>query len=244
MPFGVGAVKCPATLARSLMAQARREQKAPGRICYSAYRPAGRIPMNDRFKQWTDKDVVDLIEAFPLALVVSASGSEFRMTPLPMLAETDADGRLVRLVGHMARRNPQTALLQAHPRAHFLFQGPHGYVSPRLLEDRSWGPTWNYAVARVEADVVFRPDGLDAALRRLVAKLEAGRPDAWSIAELGERYAPMARRIIAFDAEVRAVDATFKLGQDEKPDVFRQLVAGLESAELRAWMRRFSGPED
>jgi transcriptional regulator len=196
---------------------------------------------SSRFKQWTDKDIVDLIEAYPLALVVTASDGPFRMTPLPMLADTDADGRLVRLVGHMALSNEHTAVLRSHPRAQFLFLGPHGYVSPRLLDDRSWAPTWNYVVVRVEADVVFQPDKLDEALRRLVARLEGGKPDAWSVEELGERYAQLARRIVAFDAEVRAVDATFKLGQDEQPEVFRQIVAGLESAELREWMQRFSG---
>jgi len=197
--------------------------------------------MNSRFKQWTDKDVVDLIETNPLALVVSAGAGEFRMTPLPMLADTDADGRLVRLVGHMALSNEHTAVLRARPRAQFLFLGPHGYVSPRLVGDPTWAPTWNYAVARVEADVVFRPDKLDQALRRLAARLEGGKPDPWSVEELGERYAQLARRIVAFDAEVRAVDATFKLGQDEPPETFRQIVAGLENADLRAWMQRFSG---
>ena len=197
--------------------------------------------MNPKFKQWTDQDVVDLITSHPLALVMSTGGGEFRLTPLPMLADSDAEGRLVRLVGHMALSNPHTAVLRAHPRAQFVFLGPHGYISPRLLDNRNWGPTWNYAVARVEADVMFRPDNLDEALRRLVARLEAGRPDAWSVTELGERYERMASRIVAFDAEVRSVDATFKLGQDEQPDVFRQIVDGLESPDLREWMRRFSG---
>jgi len=200
--------------------------------------------MNRKFKQWTDQDVVDLIAGHPLALVISACEGEFVMTPLPMLADTDADGRLVRLVGHMALSNEHTEVLRAHPRAQFVFLGPHGYISPRLLDDRNWGPTWNYAVARVEADVTFRPEKLDEALRRLVARLETGRPGAWSVEELGERYERMARRIIAFDAEVRAVDATFKLGQDEQPDVFRQIVAGLESPELQAWMQRFDGGQD
>lgn len=199
---------------------------------------------SSRFKQWTDKDIVDLIEAYPLALVVTATDGQFRMTPLPMLADTDADGRLVRLVGHMALSNEHTAVLRSHPRAQFLFLGPHGYVSPRLLDDRSWGPTWNYAVVRVEADVEFRPDQLDEALQRLVRRLETGHSDAWSVDELGDRYEPMSLRIVAFDAEVRAVDATFKLGQDEQPDVFRQIVAGLESPDLRAWMQRFSGRQD
>jgi transcriptional regulator len=197
--------------------------------------------MNSKFKQWTNKDVVALIDGNPLALMVSASGTDFLMTPLPMLADTDADGSLVRLVGHMALSNRHTAVLRAHPRAHFLFLGPHGYVSPRLLSKRSWAPTWNYAIARVETDVTFRPEQIDHALRRLVARLEGGKPDAWSIEELGARYASLAQRIVAFDAEVRAVDATFKLGQDEKPDVFREILSGLESRELCEWMLRFAG---
>jgi transcriptional regulator len=197
--------------------------------------------MNRKFKQWTNKDVVALIEDNLLALMVSATGTDFLMTPLPMLADTDADGGLVRLVGHMALSNRHTAVLRTHPRAHFLFLGPHGYVSPRLLNKRSWAPTWNYAIARVEADVTFRPERLDYALRRLVGKLESGKSGAWSIEELGARYASLAQRIVAFDAEVRAVDATFKLGQDEQPDVFREILSGLESRELCEWMLRFAG---
>lgn len=197
--------------------------------------------MNSKFKQWANEDVVALIDGSPLALVVSANGPDFMMTPLPMLVDTDADGSPVRLVGHMALSNPHTAVLRQHPRAHFLFQGPHGYLSPRLLSNRSWAPTWNYAVARVEADVSFQPDKLESALRRLVARLENGKPGAWSIEELGTRYASLARRIVAFEAAVRSVDATFKLGQDERPDVFREILSGLESRELCEWMLRFAG---
>lgn len=195
--------------------------------------------MVNPFKQWTQADVLELIAAYPLALMISAHADDFRVTPLPMLAEADAAGNLVRLVGHMALRNPHVDLLHERPRARFLFLGPHGYVSPRLLSDRQWAPTWNYAVAWVEADVRFRPDKNDRALRRLVAHLEGERPDAWSVEQMGERYARLAQRIIAFDAEVGSIDATFKLGQDEQPGAFDEILAGLESAELCKWMRRF-----
>jgi transcriptional regulator len=200
--------------------------------------------MKNAFQQRSHEDVVDLIAASPLALMVSTCSEGFHMTPLPMLADTDAEGSLVRLVGHMALRNPQVAVLQRHPRAHFLFLGPHGYVSPALLSDRTRAPTWNYAVARVEADVHFQPDNNDAALRRLVTRLEDGKPDAWSVEEMGARYEQLAGHVIAFDAEVREVEATFKLGQDERPDVFRDILAGLGSSELTRWMERFDQRED
>jgi predicted FMN-binding regulatory protein PaiB len=66
-------------------------------------------------------------------------------------------------------------------RALFLFQGPHAYISPSWISDRTWGPTWNYAVIRIEADVRFLPDRADEVLARLVRKMERGRERAWSI---------------------------------------------------------------
>jgi len=193
-------------------------------------------------KHYSDADVVSLITAYPLALLVSCGPGGFAATPLPMLADTDGKGRLVRLVGHMALANPQVTELHEAPRAWFLFQGPQGYISPRLLPDRNWAPTWNYALVRVTADVRFRPDLNDTALRRLVAVMEAGQPGAWSVEELGERYPRMAQRIVAFDADVVSVDATFKLGQDERPQNFQSILDGLENAELAEWMRRFNPP--
>ncbi|MSQ98457.1 MAG: hypothetical protein EXR85_04060 [Xanthomonadales bacterium] len=123
-----------------------------------------------------------------------------------------------------------------------MFQGPNGYVSPRLVPDKTWAPTWNYILVRVTATVTFRPDQNDTALRRLVAKMEAGRADAWSVDEMGERYARIAGHITAFDADVTSIKATFKLGQDEKPAMFEGMLAGLEQPELLRWMRRFATP--
>jgi len=196
--------------------------------------------MNNKFKHWTDADIVDLIKEAPLAFMVSSPASEFMMTPLPMLPETDGDGCLVRLTGHMALRNPHVGLLRRHPLARFLFLGPNGYISPSYLTDRSWAPTWNYTILSIEAKVKFTPDLNDTALRQLVAALESGKANAWSVDELGERYQQLSQRIIAFQAEIRSVDATFKLGQDEKPGVFQQIINGLDQGPLQQWMQRFN----
>lgn len=196
--------------------------------------------MKKLYKQWSETDVIDLIRAYPLALMMSPDGGELTMTPLPMLPDTDDAGRLIRLVGHLALRNPHTDTLRRQPRAHFLFQGPQGYISPRLLADRNWAPTWNYAVIMIEADVRLTPERTDTAVRRLVEKLEHGRPDAWAVEELGDRYAKLAQRIVGFEAEVRSVDATFKLGQDESDHALQQILAGLDADDLREWMRRFA----
>lgn len=200
---------------------------------------AGAARPNGPFDNWSDADVVDLIEANPLAWVVSCGGA-FAATPLPLLVEKDGRGRPTSLLGHFARANPQVERIRAAPRAWFLFSGAQGYISPNLLEDRDWAPTWNYAVVRIEAEVRFDEALNDEALAKLVAAMEAGRPRPWTVAELGERYDRLKRGIIAFRAHISAIAPRFKLGQDERPEVLSQILAGLEDRALADAMRRFN----
>lgn len=192
------------------------------------------------FEQWTDRDIVDLVAAYPLAWVVSAL-PEFRATPLPMLLETDGEGRPVSLLGHIARRNPQFEQMLAEPRTLFLFSGPHGYISPEFVTTtRNWGPTWNYATARMVADVRFDESLNDEALEKLVGKMEQGRSNPWVREELGPRYERMKRAIVAFRAPIVSIEARFKLGQDERDEVLSDILLGLEGSDLADWMRRFN----
>ncbi len=107
------------------------------------------------FGRFDDRDVVDLIAEYPLAWVCARRGRAAEASLLPLLVETDALGRPISLVGHMARRNPLVAALQADPHAMILFTGPQAYVSPELVSERRWAPTWNYAQLRIEAELRF-----------------------------------------------------------------------------------------
>lgn len=196
--------------------------------------------MTTAFDPRSHDDVLALVREHPLAWVVAREG-DAAATPLPLLAECDGDGRIVSLLGHLARRNPLHAALQASPRALVLFQGPQGYIPPRLVAKPDWGPTWNYAVARFDVQVEFVPAETDAALEKLAAHLEAGRTQPWTVERMGARYDQLRQHIIAFRAHVTHCHATFKLGQDETPGTFEEILAGHDDAALVAWMRRMRG---
>jgi transcriptional regulator len=191
-------------------------------------------------------DVAFLARAHPLAWVVSLGSEGLLATPLPLLAHTDADGRLAALEGHYARSNPQVTALRADPRALLLWMGPQGYVSPSWMADRTQAPTWNYASAQCRVRIHFDddPDALRAHLESLVAAHEAGRPRPWRPEEMGARYDTLAARIVSFRAEPTQVDARFKLGQDERHDVYADILQGLQrpggAPALCDWMRRFN----
>ena len=182
-------------------------------------------------------DISRLVEAYPLCWIVSGCEGERYATPLPLLAEQDEEGRAVSLLGHIARSNPQHQALEKDPGATILSMGPNGYISPTLVSNPTWGPTWNYAVCRFETKIRFVPEENDAALNRLAAALEGTGAKCWTPSRMGERYRELRRHIVAFRAEVLETHARFKLGQDENDIVFGDIVEGLADRTLAEWMK-------
>lgn len=188
-------------------------------------------------------DLIALLAAQPLAWLVSAGGDDAAATPLPLRAGIDGSGTL-ELFGHLAKRNPHVARLRRDPFAQALVMGPHAYVSPSWLEDRTQAPTWNYASASFQVRVSLdeEADAIAAELDALVAQMEAGRENAWRMSEMGERQARLAQGVVALRAQVLSVQATFKLGQDERRHDFDQIVCGLQKdgeREIVEWMQAF-----
>ncbi|MCK9685360.1 FMN-binding negative transcriptional regulator [Scleromatobacter humisilvae] len=187
-------------------------------------------------------EIERLVGEHPFGLVVSSGAGLPMATPLPLLLEQSDDGGAC-LVGHFAKVNPQVDLLRASPRALVAFMGVNGYVSPSWMTDRTQAPTWNYETVHFEVDVQFdsRPLATRHALERLVAHVEGARPNAWRIEDMGPRYERLAGAVIAFRAKIIATHAKFKLGQNERPDVYEEILNGLESNgghDLAAAMRR------
>jgi transcriptional regulator len=199
----------------------------------------------DIFAPKSGEQVLRLVLSHPLAWVVSLEGGNFRATPLPLRPRVGAGGRIAALEGHMARSNPQCAALQREARALVLFSGPQGYISPSWMSNRTWAPTWNYAVVQFVVTVAFDETSaqLDAHLDDLTGAMEQGRPQAWHPSEMGARYETLKRMIVPFVATVVEQRAKFKLGQDERDTVFAEITEALGrsgSDALLAWMRELN----
>ncbi len=188
------------------------------------------------FSPRRERDIADLIAANPLAWVISPAVAESAATLLPLLAECDDDGRVVALFGHFARANRQVEILERDPRALILFQGPQAYVAPKLVSKPDWGPTWNYASAWFETELRFVPEETHAAVDRLAAALEAKEAEPWTTERMGERMEGMLRAIVAFRARVIERHAVFKVGQDESPRIFDEIVEGIDDPDLARLM--------
>jgi acetyl esterase len=201
--------------------------------------------MSNLFNPRSPDDIRELVQQQPLAWIVSGEPGAQHATPLPVQLVCDGDGTPRKLLGHFARRNPQVKALSESPRALVLLLGPHGYVSPSWMSDRTQAPTWNYTsvVFDVEVQLLDERAHADRLLKELVAQMEADRPGAWRIEETGERYEKLVKNIVGFEANILETRSRFKLGQDERDDVFADILRALDIKDqlpLTKWMRRFA----
>lgn len=202
------------------------------------------MPSQGRFAPRSRKDVSHLVERNPLAwiFVTDEDGSFATAVPVrPSLEDED----LRKLIGHVPRQTRIARAFGAGARALILVLGPHGYISPSWMSDRTQAPTWNFAQAQFVADIELIDDEafLEWHLRDLTGALESGREAGWRVEEMGQRYEKLAARIVAFEARILSSDSRFKLGQDESDRIFGEILDALESqgdAALAALMREFN----
>lgn len=183
--------------------------------------------------------LVEFIERNGFATLVSSGASGLHVSHVPLLAERDDSGA-VRLLGHMARANPQWQGLEGAGEVLAIFHGPHGYVSPGWYESHPAVPTWNYAVVHAHGTARLMDEAeLHEALIALSSKYESHRPTPWKMSGLPAAYVSgMLAQIVGFEIEVQRLEGKFKLSQN-RPGEIGRVVDALDSEEpaLAALMR-------
>lgn len=176
-----------------------------------------------------DGTLFEFIARHAFGTLVCAGADGVHVSHIPFLPRRDADGS-VRLLGHVARANPQWQALQSATHVLAIFQGPHAYVSPSWYANHPSVPTWNYSVVHAHGAVHPMDDaGLRDLLDELSRTYEGDRPDAWRMDSLPEDFiAKMLRAIVGFEMKVERLEGKFKLSQN-RPEEIGRVVAALES---------------
>ncbi|WP_011582468.1 FMN-binding negative transcriptional regulator [Chelativorans oligotrophicus] len=196
--------------------------------------------MSGLFDNWSDRDISDVIDAYPMASIVPHA-DPLSTIEMPVVLDRDDEGKPVSLTGHLPRRAPIIGLLATNPRCTFLFRGPDSYISPLAAGRSDWAPTWNFIAVRIAANIGPDDTLTDEALDRIVAHMERGRSAPWNRESLGARYETLRRGVIGFRAPVATIVARFKLGQDEQQATFDHILESLGDTALTSWMKRMSG---
>ena len=180
------------------------------------------------FQSNDDALIDEVIDGNPFATLVSQLCAEPFATHLPLLRER-RDGRTV-LAGHLARANPHWRAF-GESTAMAIFQGPHGYVSPRYYVSPNLVPTWNYVAIHCYGQVRIIEDiaQVRAILARMIERYEGGSAGDWTMSLDPEYESKLIAAIVAFEIDVERIEAKFKLGQNRTSADRRSLLAALDA---------------
>lgn len=191
----------------------------------------------EKYRAPSQHEVNDLVRRHPFALLVSNGGGAAdapTVTHTPVIIDRMAeDGGFVggRLLGHIARKNPQWQQLSDGESVLLVFSGPHDYVSPTAYADDPNVPTWDYAAVHLTARVTVLDDPADGmhVVTRTVEELEALEPSAWDMTDSRPTFRRIVGGIVSFRFDIIEQRAVFKVSQD-KPREVRERVAAASRA--------------
>jgi len=182
------------------------------------------------FEETDPQRIAALIEANPFGmLITTADGAPF-VTHLPFLYEGAADSQ-GRLLGHVAKANPQWRHFASGQEVLAVFQGPHAYVSPAWYASPGV-PTWNYAVVHLRGRprLIESAAALEALLERLTHAHEMHRPSPWKANPQSGQGARLLEKIVGFEIEITAIQAKFKLSQNRSAEDQQRVIAALSQS--------------
>jgi len=167
-----------------------------------------------------------LIEAFPLATLISTHQDEIFTTYLPFLWD-DSDY----LIGHLDTNNPQVPFLQEGKKVHLLFNGPEAYISPAHFPTNEL-PTYNYCKIEVNGMIASISDEeLKRGIIKLTTHLE-GNEAAYQLTKDEKRLHSLVKYIYGFKIKVNSLKGRFKMSQD-KSDAHQEKAMELMRSSLK-----------
>jgi len=186
--------------------------------------------------------LLDFLEGHPLAALVTTSETAGLIaTHLPLLLDRTAapNGRLL---GHLARANPQSREIAAgHTEALVIFTGPDAYITPAWYSTkREHGrvvPTWNYIAVHAYGTVSLRDDAafLRRHLEMLTLRHETDRASSWQVSDAPEEFiANQMKAIIGFEISIKRLEGKWKMSQNRSGADIDGVIKGLGASEATA----------
>jgi len=166
------------------------------------------------------KEILRLIEKFPLASVVCRHNDEFVVNHIPLLFVGEST-----LIGHIARANTLHQLFPDGADAVAIFNAEDSYISPNWYPTKELThrhvPTWNYQVVHLHGRMNFdysKKSKLSAVgkLTKTFETMYFG-DKAWKMSDAPEDYLHgLLDHIVSLTFEVETISAKTKVSQNRE----------------------------
>ncbi|HEY1744393.1 MAG TPA: FMN-binding negative transcriptional regulator [Granulicella sp.] len=176
----------------------------------------------------------DLIEAHPLASLVTMGQSGLFASHLPMVLERESATRGL-LKGHLSRANQQWRDFQPSVEALAIFSGPEHYITPSWYAEKADTgkvvPTWNYAVVHVYGTlkVIEDPTWLIEYLNALTTVHESAFSAPWQVSDAPAGYVEsLLKGIVGLELPIERIEGKWKASQNRSERDRARVSEGLE----------------
>lgn len=180
--------------------------------------------------------IAAIMAAARLPILVSAGTAGIEATHLPLSYRADPAPH-GRLIGHLARANPQCKSLRDGAAAMAVFQAHDFYVSPNwYATKRETGkvvPTWNYEAVHGYGtiEIIEDADRLRTIVTELTDHHESSQPDPWHVDDAPRDYfASQLKGIVGVVMMLTRVIGKRKFSQNRPPSDRVGVAAGLDAA--------------
>ena len=200
----------------------------------------------EKFAEENFKRITGLVENNPFGMLITTDEGSPSISHLPFLFEPNI-GSHGKLIGHMAKDNPQWKSLIGAELVLVIFNGAHGYVSPTLYSTPGV-PTWNYSVVHLHGkpSVIEDPAGVENILDILTAHFESSQPNPWKLSFPVEK-SKLLQMIVGFEIDIKKIEGKFKLSQNRTPQEQQNIINELGKSkhngdvELSKFMASYFG---
>ncbi len=192
----------------------------------------------------TDVGVMhDLMQAYPLATLVSHGPDGLSANHIPLQLDTTA-GPNGTLRGHIARANPLSKASAVDGETLLIFRGPESYISPSAYATKAEHgkvvPTWNYTAVHAygRLRLIDDPAWIFAQISALTAMHESPLPQPWAVSDAPADYIEkMLGAIVGIEITIERLVGKWKVSQNQPAVNQESLIAALDGLPMAELIR-------
>ena len=174
------------------------------------------------------KNIVQLMEMYPLATINSCLNNEIESTHTPLVYQ--ANEQLGVLIGHLDKYNPQVNHFKEDIEVQIIFNGPQVYISPAVYSTTQL-PTWNYFKAHLKGKLTIENERekVKQSLINMTAFLEGDQPN-YTLEPDNPRMEAALDYIVGFRIEITSWEGKYKISQDKKKEDQKRAMVAMQAA--------------
>lgn len=184
----------------------------------------------DIYKNENQEEINTFLKENSFGILINQTEGKLWATHIPLELDTDTEGKPV-LQGHLSKENPQWKGFTDNDNVLSVFSGPHSYISSSWYDHENV-PTWNYIAVHVYGKIkIIEGEAAMESLKKLVDKYEKNSEKPVRIEDLSQQTMMQTRGIVAFEIEIKEIQATKKMSQNRDDKNYKKIISELEKTQ-------------